>query len=220
MVINDKKNEIEIKCQGADTLPIDLILEFQGGLKKLSSSNRDKLMKSILSEGFIAPLFVWDDAGDYRLLDGHQRIATLVYMREQGWNIPLLPVVHVQADSEADAKRKLLQITSQFGEFDMSELQSWIDELGDGIEDTIRLVDQEIEGLVFNDENYTDGFTLPDGEKEPFQQMSFILSNEQAEKIKKEIEAIKKTEEFELIESFGNENSNGNALYGIVLGKS
>ena len=61
---------ITIKCQARDTAPIDALLEFQGSLKKLSKDNRDRLMGSILTKGFIAPIFVWDDAGDFRLLDG------------------------------------------------------------------------------------------------------------------------------------------------------
>ena len=142
---NPEDNPIVVKCQGADLLPLDLILEFQGDLKKLSNKNRDKLIKSICKLGFIAAFFVWNDAGDYRLLDGTQRLKTLIYMRQKGWDIPLLPVVYVEADSEEDARNKLLHITSAYGEFDMTELQSWIDELGDDIEDSIRLVDQEIE---------------------------------------------------------------------------
>ena len=32
--------KVIIKCRGADLLPIDRILEFQGGLKRLSQTNR------------------------------------------------------------------------------------------------------------------------------------------------------------------------------------
>tara|TARA_R100001443_G_C3327636_1_gene171604 strand:+ start:326 stop:919 length:594 start_codon:yes stop_codon:yes gene_type:complete len=61
-----------------------------------------------------------------------------------------------------------------------------------------------------------DSFSLPDGEKEPFQQMTLNLADEQSQKIKDAIAEIKKTEEFKYVETFGNENSNGNALYLIV----
>jgi hypothetical protein len=114
---NPIDNPIIIKCKAHETLPIDRILEFQGKLKKLPKEKRDKLQGSICEEGFIAPLFVWDDQGNYRLLDGHQRLTTLLYMREKGWDIPALPVVLIEADNEQDAKEKLLHITSQYGEF-------------------------------------------------------------------------------------------------------
>lgn len=65
------------------------------------------------------------------------------------------------------------------------------------------------------DEFGTD-FTLPDGDKAPFQQMTFTLADEQAEQIKNAIADIKATEEYKYAETMGNENSNGNALYLIV----
>ena len=74
---------IIVKCKGADTLPIDRIVEFQGELKKLSKENENKLRNSILKHGFIAPFFVWDDHGEWKLLDGHQRLKTLLKMRKE-----------------------------------------------------------------------------------------------------------------------------------------
>lgn len=63
----------------------------------------------------------------------------------------------------------------------------------------------------------SDEFTLPDGDKAPFQQMTFTLADEQAEQIKNAIAEIKQTEEYKYAETMGNENSNGNALYLIVM---
>jgi hypothetical protein len=57
---------------------------------------------------------------------------------------------------------------------------------------------------------------LPDGDKSPFQQMTFTMADEQQTIIKNAIDDIKKTEEYKYVETFGNENSNGNALYLIV----
>lgn len=63
----------------------------------------------------------------------------------------------------------------------------------------------------------TDGFSLPDGDKEPFQQMTFTLADEQATQIKNAISDIKQTDEYKYCETLGNENSNGNALYLIIM---
>jgi len=60
------------------------------------------------------------------------------------------------------------------------------------------------------------GFTLPDGDKAPFQQMTFTLADEQAIVIQNAISDIKKTEEYKYAETMGNENGNSNALYLIV----
>ncbi len=59
-------------------------------------------------------------------------------------------------------------------------------------------------------------FTLPDGDKAPFQQMTFTLADEQATVIKNAIDDIRATDEYKYAETMGNENSNGNALYLIV----
>ena len=63
----------------------------------------------------------------------------------------------------------------------------------------------------------SDAFSLPDGDKAPFQQMTYTLADEQAEQIKNAIADIKKTEEYKYCETMGNENSNGNALYLIIM---
>jgi hypothetical protein len=60
-------------------------------------------------------------------------------------------------------------------------------------------------------------FSLAEGDKAPFQQITFTLANEQAEQIKNAIADIKETEEYKYCETMGNENSNGNALYLIIM---
>ena len=65
------------------------------------------------------------------------------------------------------------------------------------------------------DELGTD-FNLPDGDKAPFQQMTFTLADEQAILIQNAISDIKSTEEYKYMETMGNENSNGNALFLLI----
>jgi hypothetical protein len=68
---------------------------------------------------------------------------------------------------------------------------------------------------VSND-GFGEDFSLKDGDKEPFQQMTFTLADEQATVIKNAIDDIKGTDEYKYAETMGNENINGNALYLIV----
>jgi hypothetical protein len=153
------ENKIIVKARGNQTLPIDRLMEFQGNLKRLTQKNREKLMASILEKGFIAPIFVWDDAGEYRLLDGHQRLKTLLWMREKGWDIPMLPVDIIEADDEQDAKKKLLAITSQYGEFTTDGYAEFIADIE--VEDSIRLVDGD---FMFRDGDIDLDFQTPEGE--------------------------------------------------------
>ncbi len=136
--------EIEIKCKGADSLPIDTIKDFQGKLKHITRDNLERLKVSIQKNGFVAPIFVWQHEGQSIALDGHQRIKALLSMRDEGYNIPLLPVAYIEADNEDDARQKLLAITSQYGEFDIDELNSWVSNLDAEIAETLRFVDDKI----------------------------------------------------------------------------
>ena len=72
-------------------------------------------------------------------------------------------------------------------------------------------------GFDLNTDDLGTDFTLPDGDKAPFQQMTFTLADEQAEQIKNAIADIKQTDEYKYCETMGNENSNGNALYLIIM---
>lgn len=87
-------------------------------------------------------------------------------------------------------------------EWDNEELESW------GL---------DLVGFDANAEDFGEDFSLADGDKAPFQQMTFTLADEQAEQIKNAIADIKSTEEYKYAETMGNENSNGNALYLIIM---
>ena len=142
---------IRITAHGADILPIDALIEFQGNLKTITRANLDKLKRSILKHGFTAPIFVWKGV-DYHILDGHQRLKALIELRQEGYNIPLLPVVYIDADSEEHAKEKLLYITSQYGDFTTDGFEAFVDGMD----------------FSFDDLRLTDGdfvFTVPDTEE-------------------------------------------------------
>jgi hypothetical protein len=87
-------------------------------------------------------------------------------------------------------------------EWDVEKLEDWGLEVG---------------GFDLDSDELGTDFTLPDGDKAPFQQMTFTLADEQAEQIKNAISDIKETEDYKYAETMGNENSNGNALYLIIM---
>jgi hypothetical protein len=116
------------------------------------------------------------------------------------------------ADDWTQEKRAEFTIkdNASFGEWNYDDLANeWdADQLSDwGV---------DVGGFDVNAEDMSDEFTLPDGDKAPFQQMTFTLADEQATVIKNAIEDIKGTEDYKYAETMGNENSNGNALYLIV----
>ena len=62
----------------------------------------------------------------------------------------------------------------------------------------------------------TDEFSLPDGDKSNLEQITYTLSSEQSNIIKEAVQDIKHTDEYKYVETFGNENGNGNALYLLI----
>ena len=74
----------------------------------------------------------------------------------------------------------------------------------------------DLPGFDVNEDDLSDDFSLPEGDKEPFQQQTYTLADEQAILIKNAIADIKKTDAFKYVETYGNENGNGNALYLII----
>lgn len=87
-------------------------------------------------------------------------------------------------------------------EWDVENLQDWGLDVG---------------GFDVDSDEYGEDFSLADGDKVPFQQMTFTLADEQATQIQNAIADIKLTNEYKYAETMGNENSNGNALYLIIM---
>lgn len=123
----------------------------------------------------------------------------------------LKEVYIIKADelSEEQKREFIIKDNVGFGEWDWDLLANeW---------NSVELEDWGMDNWQNMDDIETsDEFTLPDGDKEPFQQMTFTLADAQAEVIKNAIADVKKTEEYNYVETFGNENSNGNALYLII----
>lgn len=106
---------IEIKCETKDKLNLAEMTEFQGGLKSRTDVDYDKIKLSIIKYGFSFPFFVWKNGGKNYILDGHGRFSTLCKMQKDGYVIPDLPVVEVQAKDKKEAKEKLLRLNSIYG---------------------------------------------------------------------------------------------------------
>tara|TARA_R100001224_G_C3985999_1_gene137583 strand:+ start:216 stop:812 length:597 start_codon:yes stop_codon:yes gene_type:complete len=118
----------------------------------------------------------------------------------------------LQADELTEKQKQEFVIKDNvgFGEWDWDFLANeWIaTDLEEWGLDTWKNID---------DIETSDSFSLPDGDKDAFQQQTYILADMQAEQIKNAIAEVKKTEEYKFVETFGNVNVNGNALYLIVM---
>ena len=68
----------------------------------------------------------------------------------------------------------------------------------------------------YEDEDYSDEFSLKDGDREPIQNMTFTFSDDEAEIIKEAISQMKETDKFKDYDNPLNQNRNGNALFLVV----
>ena len=122
-----------------------------------------------------------------------------------------VPIIKASELTDEQQKEFIIKDNVGFGEWDWDQLANeWdVEQLTDWGLDSI--------GFDLNADELGTEFSLPDGDKAPFQQMTFTLADEQAEQIKNAIADIKETEEYKYCETMGNENTNGNALYLIIM---
>lgn len=122
-----------------------------------------------------------------------------------------IPIIIADNLTEEQQREFLIKDNTSGGEWDFEMLANeWnVEQLEEWGLDLV--------GFDVNAEDFDENFTLPNGDKAPFQQMTFTLADEQAEQIKNAIADIKATEEYKYCETMGNENSNGNALYLIIM---
>ena len=141
---------------------------------------------------------------DMIVLGGNMRLKAI---KEAGHTEVAIEIVDW---TEQQQKEFIVKDNVGYGEWDWSDLaNNW---------DSEELTDWGVDIIGFsNVQDLGEDFSLPNGDKSPFQQMTFTLADEQAEQIKNAIEEIKSTEEYKYAETMGNENSNGNALYLIVM---
>lgn len=102
-----------------ERLALNYLNPLQGNLKELPESSFNKLKNSILKKGFLYPFFVWENKedGQIYIIDGHQRHKVLTALRNDGYDVPQLPVIFIPAESIKEAKENLAVAASQFGKF-------------------------------------------------------------------------------------------------------
>ena len=169
--------------------------------RQISTKQYNDLKASIKKFGLVDPVIV---NKNNTVIGGHQRLKICKELK-------YIEIDCVVLDLSKEEERELnIRLNKNTGDFDMDILANEfdIDELTDW---GFKHIDLDI-----NIDKLDDSFTLDDSDKKPFQQITFTLADKQAELIRNKIKDIKDTEEYNYIETFGNENSNGNALYLLI----
>ncbi len=124
--MKDANKIIRITCDCKDSLTLDALVEFQGGLKNRTEQDIDKIVKSIKKYGFSFPFFVWNHDSINHCLDGHGRLLALHKLDELGFLIPPLPVVYVDCKDEQSARDLLLRLNSHYGQMTKESVLEFI----------------------------------------------------------------------------------------------
>lgn len=148
--------DIKVTCDVKQRIDFKKLIPIQGDLKSLSKENYDKLKKSIIKHGIHSPCFVWqdpNDGGKLKLLDGHQRCRAYGQMEKEGFKIPLIPIIKIEAENIKSAKEILLTLVSQYGHVEDQGLYEFI------IESEIehqKLNEYDLPGIII--ENFNNNF--------------------------------------------------------------
>ena len=178
---------------------IDTIKPYENNAKLHPQEQIEQIKKSIEEFGMNDPIAVWNN----EIVEGHGRYIALKQMGET--NIPI-----IRLDNLTDEERKAYTLVhnklTMNTDFDFNILDAEIADLD------IDMSEFGFDGLDIDPNELGTDFSLPDGEKNEMETMSFCLHKNQKALIESALELVKD----EIKETFGNENKNGNAIYEVV----
>lgn len=177
-----------------EKIAIEQLKPYENNARTHSEEQIELIMNSINEFGFVAPVVI-DENNVILVGHGRTEAAKRLGIKE----VPFRRVTHLSDDQKRAyilADNKL----SDLGGWDFDILDI---ELGE--------IDLDMSEYGFDEaidpNDFDDTFSLPDGDKPEFQQMTFSLHDKQAELIKSVLAAVDDPRE-----TYGNTNSNGNAI--------
>lgn len=180
-------------------LPLGDIHPYERNPRKNDSAVQ-AVAESIKQYGFLVPLVI---SAEHEIITGHTR-----YKAAQMLGLKMVPCVIADELSEEQIRafRLVDNKVGELAEWDMELLPLEMADIS---------ADLSIFGFdIVSDEEFGEEFTLDDGDKKPFQQISLTLHDKQAELLHAAIAHVYANEEVN--ETFSNENKNGNGIYEVV----
>lgn len=192
--------------QGVERWPVGQLKAYDRNARTHSSEQVTQIVASIQEFGFTNPLLV---AADGEVIAGHGRL--LAAQELDLGEVPVIVLGHLTPEQRRAYVIADNQLALNAG-WDDELLRAELSDL-EGLDFDLSLVgfsDEELAGLVSEEVQELDSMPeLPSGDRQPIQQMTFTLHDDQTEIIKEALEKAKAMGEFV---DTGNENSNGNAL--------
>lgn len=189
-----------------DYLPVADLKPYDKNTRKHKNLDVDNIAKSIEKYGMNDAIGIWGE--DNVIVEGHGRLEACKKL-----GIDTVPVVRL--DHLTDEQRREYAIahnaTAELSEWDLDILPDELAELDLGDFDFDFGIDFD-SGEDYSPDEFSDDFSLPDGDKPEICQMTFTLHQNQKDLIEYAIQTVKDN----ITETFGNTNANGNALYEVI----
>jgi hypothetical protein len=185
--------------------PLQDLIPYARNSRTHSDEQVTQIASSIKEFGFTNPVLIDADGG---IIAGHGRVMAAKKLKME--SVPVVVLSHLtpaQRKAYVIADNKLALNAGWDDEMLRVEFQE-LQDLGFDVELTGFSMD-EINALQFDSDCETGMPALKDGDKEPYQQKTFTLHDEQAALVD---DAITLARTHPLVDSGLNENSNGNAL--------
>lgn len=157
---------------------------------------------SIKEFGFKVPIVI--DKNNV-IVAGHTRLKASLELNLE--EVPCIIADDLSQD-QIKAFRLADNKVSEKAQWDFSKLDEELDSILD--------IDMSMFDFEIVEDNFDTDFSLAEGDREPIQTMSLTFSDDQVEVINEAISKMKQTEKFKNYEGI-NKNSNGNAMYLVVL---
>ena len=209
LVVTDKHPHIDESLQKL-AVPVESLTLDPANARKHPERNLETIKGSLERFGFRQPVVVQKQGMIVRAGNARVQVA-----RAMGWtHVPA--VIVDEADVEATAYAIADNRTSELAEWDKNTLASLLESLDSDTQEAAGWsgdeLDELMEGLGEFSIDEADAPDLRSGDREPFQQMTFTLHDDQAESVRAAIDKAKDVGPF----VGPNENGNGNALARIA----
>lgn len=180
------------------------LIPYEKNTKKHDDVQINNVAESIKQYGFVQPIVI--DKNNVVVI-GHCRLLAAKKLKMAD-----VPCVCVEDLTEEQVKA--LRIVDN-----KSNESDWLNDILELELPDIDLSDFDFDFGIdteYEDEDYSDEFSLKDGDREPIQNMTFTFSDDEAEIIKEAMSEMKKTDKFKDYDNPLNQNGNGNALFLVV----
>lgn len=141
--------KIKIACTSGITLPLEEISIYASKLKKHSQLEIERVVESIVDDGFLFPLAIGKFDGKNYVIDGECTYYALQELKYRGYEIPEIPVYYVRTN-EKTIKKNILIATSINHCVTKNSLKQFLDD------------EKILKELAFNEGTLIDFYTVED----------------------------------------------------------